>query len=296
MTTTTTLPAAGRLLGAALAGLLMVASPIPAAAQGSAASAPGDDAPFQSSRAAETLPMPEEIFERYIEAMGGWDKINALQNRRITGTFEGDPFEFKASVKIWWEADGRYHLNIREPAGLFYDLYAVDGMTWSVVMGGEPNPIGNVQRLEILDTADFLGEANYRNRYKEIETQREAKAGDTPVYVVKATTRGGRPHTLFFDKNTGLLIGDRVPDQGPDGKMRLMTVRIENYREFGGVLYPTRFVQTFSDNARPNTMNFNEIEVNADDEHDYTVPDSVRERFDSAKKAEQEAAGAQGDG
>ena len=46
----------------------------------------------------------------------------------------------------------------------------------------------------------------------------------------------------------------------------------------------------------PNTMNFNEIEVNADDEHDYTVPDSVRERFDSAKKAEQEAAGAQGDG
>mgnify|MGYP002034025858 CR=1 FL=1 len=134
-----------------------------------------------------------------------------------------------------------------------------------------------------------------------IADSHQGEAGALPVSCPAGTspgrsTRGGRPHTLFFDKNTGLLIGDRVPDQGPDGKMRLMTVRIENYREFGGVLYPTRFVQTFSDNARPNTMNFNEIEVNADDEHDYTVPDSVRERFDSAKKAEQEAAGAQGDG
>lgn len=248
----------------------------------------------EMSRASDDLPMPDEIFERYIEALGGWDKLRAIKNRRIMGTFEGDPFEFKAGVKIWWEADNRYHLNIKEPAGLFYDLYAVDDMAWSIVYGGEPQAIGGVQRLEILDTAEFFGEAAYKTRYKTMETQAEATAGEIAVYVVRATTHGGRPHTLYFAKDTGLLIGDRVPDSGPEGKMRVMTVRIEGYKEIEGTLYPTRFIQTFSDNSRPNTMIFTRIEINTDDEHDYTVPPAILDVYEQAKRNGELDAGTDG--
>jgi hypothetical protein len=85
-------------------------------------------------------------------------------------------------------------------------------------------------------------------------------------------------------------VGDRVPDSGPDGAIRMMTVRIEDYKEFGGTLYPTRFVQTFSDNARPNTMVFNEVIVNSDEPHEYPVPDTIREVFEAAAAA-QDASG-----
>lgn len=195
-------------------------------------------------------------------------------------------FEFRANLKIWWEHDGKYHQRVAEPAGLHYDLYAVDGYTWSVVMDREPEPLGGVQRQELLDTADFYGEANYKNRYKEYQTVREAKAGDTEIYVVRAVTPIGRPHTLFFAKETGLLIGNRVPVTGPNNSLRDMTVRIEGYKEFGGVLYPTVFTQEFGNNVKPNKFTFTEMEVNVDDGHEYTVPDSIRERFDAAKDAE----------
>jgi hypothetical protein len=147
--------------------------------------------------------MPGEIFDRYIEALGGWDALSAQKNRRIKGTFEGDPFQFKASVTIWWEADERYHLNIREPAGLYYDLFAVEGMTWSVVMNREPTPIGRVQRQEILDTAEFLGEANYKRRYSQIETMGEAKAGETPVYIVRRSPTRVAPTRSTSRKTRG---------------------------------------------------------------------------------------------
>ncbi len=265
------------------AGLIGLAAPGAGARDGTPAVTPATP-----EKAAAPLPEASEIFERYIEALGGQEKLDGIRNRRITGTYTGDPFQFKASVQVWWEADGRFHQRVSEPAGLRYDLWVVDGMTWSVVMDGEPTPMGGIQRQELLDTADFHGEANYKNRYKEIETLREAKAGDTPVYIVRAVTHAGRPHTLFFAKDSGLLLGNRVPVTGPNGSMRDMTVRVQNYKEIAdGVLYPTLFVQDFGSEAPPNRFEFTEIEINVDDEHEYPVPENVRQLFDEVRAAEE---------
>ena len=230
------------------------------------------------------LPEAEEIFERYIEAIGGREKIEKIKNRRITGTYQGDPFEFRANVTVWWDAEGGFQQRVAEPAGLKYELFAVDDMTWSVIMDGEPTPMGGVQRQELLDTADFYGEANYKNRYKEIRTAREAQAGETPIYIVNARTHAGRPHTLFFDQETGLLIGNRVPVSGPNNTMRDMTVRIQNYKDIGGVLYPTLFIQDFGGDTKPNRYEFTEIKVNVDDGHEFVVPDSIREVFEASEE------------
>ena len=158
-------------------------------------------------------------------------------------------------------------------------------------MDREPTPIGRVQRQELLDTADFYGEANYKDRYKEYKTVREAKAGDTEIYVIRAVTPAGRPHTLFFAKESGLLIGNRVPVTGPNESLRDMTVRIDGYKDFGGVLYPTVFTQEFGNGVKPNTFVFTEIEVNVDDDYEYPVPESIREVFEAAKNAESESDG-----
>jgi hypothetical protein len=238
----------------------------------------------QPTQAADQLPEASVVFERYIEAIGGRDAMAKIKNRRIEGTYTGDPFEFKANLQIWWEEDGRYHSRINEPAGLKYDLYAVDRMTWSNVMDRGPEPMGGVQRQELLDTSDFWGEANYEKRYKEIKVLREATAGETVIYIVQAMTHAGRPHTLYFAKDTGLLIGTRVPVSGPKNTARDMTVQILDYKDFGGVLYPTKFVQKFNNepNTKHNVFVYTSIKINAEDAHEYPVPDTVRELFEKA--------------
>ena len=240
-----------------------------------------------SAAPATDLPEAAEVFEHYIEAIGGRDAIAKIKNRRITGTYTGDPFEFKANLQVWWEADGRYHQRVSEPAGLKYDLFVVGRVTWEVVMNREPEPMGGVQRQELLDTADFTGEANYKNRYKEIEVVRKAKAGDQEIYIVRAVTHAGRPHTLYFATDSGLLIGTRVPVSGQKNSIRDMTVQLLDYKDIGGVLYPTRFVQNFTneENTKPNEFVFSKIEVNVTDGHEYPIPDKVREKFQSSDDA-----------
>lgn len=238
----------------------------------------------QPAKAPAQLPEASAIFEDYIEAIGGREAMAKIKNRRITGNYRGDPFEFKANLQIWWEDDGRYHQRVNEPAGLKYDLYAVDRMTWSIVMDRDPEPMGGVQRQELLDTSDFWGEANYEKRYKETKVLREATAGEAEIYIVQATTHAGRPHTLYFAKDTGLLIGTRVPVSGPKNTVRDMTVQILEYKDFGGVLYPTKFVQKFNNepNTKHNEFVYTSIEVNVDDAHEYPVPDAVRDIFEKA--------------
>ena len=245
------------------------ATPIPAFA--GAAWQPADEA-------AADLPAAAEIFERHIEAIGGQDAIDALQNRRITGTYSGVPFDYTARLQVWWERDGRYHQKVIEPGGLRYQLYANNGRTWMQIMDNEPAPILGSRHVEMMDTSDFLGEANYAERYKSMKTAAKAKADGMDVWVVQAITQLGRPHTLFFSVESGILQGTRVPVTSENG-IREMTVKLYDYVDAGGVLYPSRIVQQFAGDTAKNEFRYTKIEVNAEDEHDYSVPAEIEQVF-----------------
>lgn len=235
-------------------------------------------------RSAENEPLPEaaEVFERYIEAIGGREAIQKIKNRRIEGTFQGEPFEFRANLQVWWESDGRFHQNVSEPAGLRYNIYANGEYTWVQLHDQEPHFLGGMQRIELLDTADFHGEANYEERYKEITTIAAAKADEQPVYVIRAVTHANRPHTLYFNRDTGLLVGTRVPTMGRDKQIREMTVRLGEYKPYGGVLYPTLLEQQFAGSPEISEYRYSKIEVNVEDDHDYSVPSIVVEQYEQA--------------
>lgn len=237
----------------------------------------------------QDLPDAASIFERHIEAIGGRDKVFSITNRRITGTYTGAPFEFRANVRIWWESDGRFHQRVSEPAGLRFDFHVNGDYTWATRQGGEPTVLGGLQRLELLDTADFYGEANYEKRYKSIETVGAARAEGRPIYVVQAVTHADRPHRLFFDQETGLLVGTQVPAMTDGGRIREMTLRISDYKDFGGVLYPTRMHQQVAGLETRNVYHFTAITVNTDDPHDYEVPEQIRQEWDEAKARAQQA-------
>lgn len=231
-----------------------------------------------SAEARADLPAAEDIFEHYVEAIGGWDALNSLKNRRISGTYSGQPFEYTARLQVWWERDGRFHQKVVEPGGLRYELFANNGRTWMKIMDKDPMPVLGSRHSEVLDTADFLGEANYHDRYKSIQTVGKAKADGEDVWVVQAITQSGRPHSLFFSVESGLLRGTRVPVTSDKG-MREMTVRLFDYVDAGGVLFPSRLEQQFKGDAAINKFDYTSIEVNADDEQDYTVPEAVEKVF-----------------
>jgi hypothetical protein len=78
---------------------------------------------------------------------------------------------------------------------------------------------------------------------------------------------------------------------GENQKTRQLIVRLSDYEEFEGVTYPTRVRQTFADTESTSEYRYLSVEQNVDDDHDYSVPDSIVEFFDKIKKNAQERSG-----
>lgn len=283
-------------LSGTLIGLALAWAAGPAMAQ--------QDAPDAKPAEAD-LPSAEEIFERHVEAIGGREAVFAQKTRYIEGTYEGAPFSAKARMKVWSEAPNKLHLQIAEPLGLQLDLYYDGEVTWQSI-SGEAVALTGPRRVEIIEAADFFGEANYKDRYASYEIIGTAKLGDKEYYAVKAVSHFGRTRRLFFDTETGLFSAEQSPIiiTGKDGKPKTvaMEILIHDYRDVGGgVLYPSSQEQRIPGEEEGTVvMRFQNVQIDTGEKHDFSPPADVAAEYHRLQAefeaAQEEAAKTQGGG
>ncbi|GJM18753.1 MAG: hypothetical protein DHS20C14_09660 [Phycisphaeraceae bacterium] len=243
------------------------------------------------------LPSAEAIFERHVEAIGGWDAVRSHRNRRVTGTFDGPPFTGAARLKIWADAPDKLHIEIREPLGVKLGVFYTGEYGWEEFNGGEPVPIFGPRLVEFIEGADFYGESSYKDRYSEIETVGAGEFSGRPVWAVRAVSTSGRARRLFFEQDSGLFVGEHttIARMSEDGKLEAKFVEVlhENYTEIEGVLVPTRQTQKVDGDARPIIFNYTSIRVNVSDEHSYYPPEPQRAKLEAdIKRLKDQAAAA----
>ncbi|MEL6740443.1 MAG: hypothetical protein AAFP26_07295 [Planctomycetota bacterium] len=234
------------------------------------------------ARATAEMPQPEAIFERYIEVIGGRDALDALKNREIRGVYEGPPFELPARLYMYQEKPNSAHLKIEQPFGGTIEI-SYDGQTgWERANDGTIRALTGLRLGEFIDTADFLGEANYKNRYAKLETVGESNLFGRNVWLVAAEAPGGRTRRLAFDKETGLFSGTITPSTTAQGE-RLIVVTVDNYQDAGGVLYPTLVEQRIvGQEGVVSTFRYNSIVTNIEGEHDFSAPGEILQPGDPA--------------
>ncbi len=224
----------------------------------------------------QKVPTPEEIFERHIEAVGGREQVFSIKDRLINGTFEGEPFKFPARLRIVTVAPNKMVWEASEPAGMGIKIVYNGELGWREQQMGSGKPfkewVIGPSLVDLMETADFFGEANYKERYKELTLAGTADFYGTTVYVIRGIRNSGKMHLLMFSIQTGLFIGSRTAVLHSDREMRPLDVRLENYEEFGGVLYPTRMVQQFRGETRANVFEFNRVRVNTGEEFNWAPP------------------------
>jgi len=90
----------------------------------------------------------------------------------------------------------------------------------------------------------------------------ELKEGEVTYQIVKATSKGSPPKTLFFDQSTGLLAKMITKMAvGPEGEMTTETV-LSDYREVDGIQIP--FEMTIKAGPQNMQMKFTSITHNAE--------------------------------
>src|SRR4051794_6163957 len=152
---------------------------------------------------AQSTPPPtaEEIVARYIQRVGGMQRIQAVKSLRRTGKFiGGGGFEAEVLQENKRPAMVRQEFIIQGMAG----INAYDGKNgWKIdPFGGKKDPeaLGEDEMKDILEAADFDGPlVNYQQKGNKIEYAGTEAVEGTDTYKLKVTMADGEVRNFFID-------------------------------------------------------------------------------------------------
>jgi len=198
-------------------------------------------APDDIFQQAPGAPAPDKVFEKYIQAVGGADRLAKLTSFVGKGSATLFGGGFKSAVELYVKAPNQRALIIHQELG--NKTMAFDGHNGWLASAVTPVPVMDLTGGE-LDGARLDAELSIPGRIKQALTQWRAAlpreiAGRT-VNVLQGTGTGGLTATLYFDVESGLLT--RVVRYANSAMGRVPTqIDFDDYREVAGVKLPFKW-------------------------------------------------------
>src|SRR2546423_9328245 len=245
---------------------LALPSPPPNAGGGQGGAPPAQASPSPTP----ALPSADDIFNKYLTAIGGQSAIDKLKTRAAKGTIvqaNGNSFPFE----LYQSGPDKFYLLVTTPQGPFERGF--NGQVgWEKNARGVREITGS--ELAGYKTANALFSfINLKQQYATTPRVRRDKLNDHDVYILDGMTTDGRRMRLYFDATTGLLLRRStilstmiglIPDQ----------VDFEDYRDVDGVKFAfTGRSATVEPGNPTSTRTFTEVKLNAAvDESKFNMP------------------------
>ncbi|PYR78731.1 MAG: hypothetical protein DMF87_13225, partial [Acidobacteria bacterium] len=201
---------------------------------------------------------PDQVFAKYMQALGGAQKVAALTSFSARGTYGGfNTGGADIPIEIDAKAPNQRTQIVRAPDA--EDVKTFDGRKAWVSEGWRPLPLmeltgGNLDgaRLEALT----LFPAAIKDAFTGWQVG-SATIDDKPVQVLQGRT-GGQPVNFYFD-DMGLLVRTVRWNRTPVGTVPTQT-DFSDYRDVAGVKMPFKTVITWTDGQ--NTIALNQVQAN----------------------------------
>jgi len=202
---------------------------------------------------------PDQVFAKYMQALGGAQKVAALTSFTARGTYGGfNTGGADIPIEINAKAPNQRMQVVRAPDADNVKTY--DGRKAWVSEGWRPLPLmeltgGNLEgaRIETLT----LFPATIKDAFTGWQVG-SATIDDKSVQVLQGRS-GGQPVNFYFDE-AGLLVRTLRWNRTPVGTVPTQT-DFSDYRDVAGVKMPFKTVITWTDGQ--NTIALNQVQANA---------------------------------
>jgi outer membrane lipoprotein-sorting protein len=205
----------------------------------------------------------DEIIEKHLQAMGGKEKLKAVQTQRITGKMVlGQGMEAPFTMEMARPNRMRMEFTFQGMTG----VQAFDGKTgWSVMpfMGKtepEAMPDEDVKKME--EQADIDGLLmNYKEKGRQVEYVGKEELEGTPVHKLKVTQKNGDVVHLYIDAEQFLALKQT-------GKSKVRGQEVESETVFGdfktveGLVVPHSIEQKVPGMPGGMVMTISKVEIN----------------------------------
>ena len=197
---------------------------------------------------ARNAPPPDEVFDKYVKALGGAERLAALTSFVARGISIGyGPEGEKRPVEIFARAPGQLTRIIQTASGDSTTTY--DGRSAWIAAPHRPVAVVSLTGHD-LDGAKLDAALAFPGGIKQALTKWRvgfaATINDREVQVVQGTSTSGALATLYFDAESGLLVRQVRYADSPVGRIPTL-IDYADYREVAGVKMPFRWTVAWLD-------------------------------------------------
>lgn len=224
--------------------------------------------------AEETLPIPEEIIAKNIEAMGGIKALKKIKNKKIVISFKISSMNTDAKLIIYKERPAKYY-SLTDIGNMGKIKGGSDGkMVWNVspfngARLDEGNVLGNFLLEDLFDGPDGPDA-----RYKSMKTEGIEQINGKACYKVVKTPEKGTERIVYYDQKSYMIvktISDHMDTQGKN----LHEYYFE-YQKIDNIIFPYKEV-IFLNGQKVNERTYDKIELNIEmPEGIFDIPEEIK--------------------
>jgi photosynthetic reaction center cytochrome c subunit len=215
---------------------------------------------------AKGAPAVDQIFNKYVQALGGPQDVASLTSFVATGTVLGYGLGAeKQPLEIYAKAPRQRTMIVHSPEG--DNVTTLDGLSGWIAgpqIAGPAIPVpvltltgGDLDGLKL--EADLGFPSSIKQAFSQWRVGLQTEIDDNQVQVVQGNTPGGGFATLYFDANSGLLL--RVMRYTDSYVGRFPTqIDYSDYREVAGVKMPFKWTVVWLDGRE--TFELTDVKLN----------------------------------
>jgi hypothetical protein len=196
---------------------------------------------------AVNAPKADEILDKYIQAIGGAQRVAALKSYVAKGTSSGYGPENEPRPLEIYSRVGQRTTIVRTTAGDNTTTY--DGRSGWIAAPFRPVDVLALSPQEVDGLkleADLAHPAGIKQALTNWRVGLATLIDDREVQIVQGTTARGGTATLYFDSETGLLLRHVRYNDSPVGRISRQ-VDYSDYRDVAGVKVPFKWTDTWLD-------------------------------------------------
>jgi hypothetical protein len=201
----------------------------------------------------------DQIFTKYVQALGGAQRLAGLTSYTAKGTYAGfNTGGAEAQIEIYAKAPDQRSMVVHVPDGDWFETF--DGKNAWVTGDWRPVPLlpltgGNLVGARLDATVAFP--AGIRGAFSQWQVS-STTIDDRPVQILQGSNAGQLPVNFYFDE-AGLLVRLVRWNKTAVGTVPVQ-VDYSDYRDVAGVKVPFRSVVTWTDGQ--NTIALSQVQPN----------------------------------
>jgi outer membrane lipoprotein-sorting protein len=242
--------------------------------------APGEPAPPEKAAPVPGDADVDAILAKYLTAIGGRDKWNAVKSLKYTGKMNSMHKLFQMAI-VYKRPD---KCRIDFSLGHIYFIQSYDGKeAWKfnpTTEGSKPEVLEGEDAQSLIETCDFDGPlVDYKSKGIKVELIGKENANGREAYNLKVTFKSGNVDNYYLDAKTYLPFMVKGTTK-QDGKVVPSTTLIDQYIDTGGVIIPYYFKFDAEGGEDSEVIQVSTVELNADLEDSvFTFPRRVEDSY-----------------